>query len=255
MLAAMVIGVIGCGNMGTALARGWGVPVLCSDALRGPAQRLADETGGEALLSNAEVAARADLLVLCHKPYQLQTVADQIGGRATAIASILAGVTLEQLEAAFPDTPVLRLMPNTAVEVRRGVVCYDRGRLVDDILVAEFTELFGRCGTVVEMPERLIDVAMGLMGVAPAYVALIAEAWTDAGIAYGMPPAQAAELVTEALAGSAELLRTRGHDSLAVRRAVTTPGGSTAQGLAALERGGVRSAFRDALDAVMEHMR
>ncbi len=70
-----------------------------------------------------------------------------------------------------------------------------------------------------------------------------------------MPPAQAAELVTEALAGSAELLRTRGHDSLAVRRAVTTPGGSTAQGLAALERGGVRSAFRDALDAVMEHMR
>src|SRR6202142_2678619 len=121
----MVVGVIGCGNMGTALARGWGVPVLCADANPELARRLAAETGGEALLSNAEVAARADLVVLCHKPYQLQTVAEQLGGRATAIASILAAVTLEQLEAAFPDTPVLRLMPNTAVEVRRGVICYD----------------------------------------------------------------------------------------------------------------------------------
>ena len=76
----MQIGLIGCGNMGTALARGWGVPVLCSDAVPAAAQKLADATGGEALESNAEVAGRADLLVLCHKPYQLTVVAEQIGG-------------------------------------------------------------------------------------------------------------------------------------------------------------------------------
>ena len=90
----MIVGVIGCGTMGTALARGWDIPVLCSDVVPELAQRLAEETGGEALLSNAEIAARADLVVLCHKPHQLATVSDQMGGRAVAIASILAGVTL-----------------------------------------------------------------------------------------------------------------------------------------------------------------
>lgn len=252
--SAMVIGLIGCGNMGTALARGWGVPVLCSDPIAAAAQKLAAETGGEAVASNAAVAERADLVVLCHKPFQLQTVADQIGGRAKAVASILAGVLLGELEAAYPDTPVVRLMPNTAVEVRRGVICYDRGRLVDDALAADVVELCGRSGKVVAVPERLIDVAMGLMGVAPAYIALIAEAWADAGIAHGMPAELAMELVAEAIAGSAELLIAHNQDTLAVRRAVTTPGGVTAQGLAALERGGVRPTLRDALDSVIAHV-
>lgn len=250
----MVIGLIGCGNMGTALARGWGLPVLCSDPIAAAAQKLAAETGGEAVASNAEVAERADLVVLCHKPYQLEMVAEEIGGAAKAVASILAGVLLSKLEEAYPETPVVRLMPNTAVEVRRGVICYDRGRLVDDALAADLVELLARSGKVVAVPERLIDVAMGLIGVAPAYVALIAEAWADAGIAHGMPAELAVELVAEAIAGSAELLIAHDQDTLAVRRAVTTPGGATAQGLAALERGGVRPTFRDALDSVIAHV-
>ncbi len=251
----MVVGVIGCGTMGRALARGWGLPVLCSDAVAESARKLAAQTGGEALASNAEVAQRADLVVLCHKPFQLQAVAEQLGGRAKAVASILAGVSLSELEATYPGTPVVRLMPNTPVEVQRGVICYALGSLVGDALAADVLELFGRSGKVIAVQERLIDVAMGLMGVAPAYVALIAEAWADAGIAHGLPAEQAAELVCEAIAGSAELLRARNNDTLAVRRAVTTPGGTTAQGLAALERAGVRPAFRDALDAVIDHLR
>ncbi len=251
----MVVGLIGCGNMGTALARGWGMPVVCCDAIPELAVKLAAETGCEALATNAEVAERADLLVLCHKPFQLAEVAGQVGGRASAVASILAGVSLTALEAAYPGVPVVRLMPNTAVEVGRGVLCYVPGRLVDDRLAAEVVELFGRAGKVVAVEERLIDVAMGLMAVAPAYVALIAEAWIDAGIAHGMPAEQAAELVAEAIAGSADLLLAHGVDTLTVRRAVTTPGGVTAQGLAALERGGVRPALRDALDAVLGHLK
>ena len=251
----MRIGLVGSGNMATAFARGWGIPVLCSDVVPEAAQRLAAESGGEAVATNAELAERSDLLILCHTPHQLGEVAEQIGDRARAVVSILSGVSLDELAAAYPDTPVIRVIPNTAVEVGRGVVCYAGGRQVDAELEAAVTELFGRSASVVEVEEKLIDVAMGLMSVAPAYVALVAEAWIDAGVAHGMPAAKATELVTQAIAGSTELLIAQEGDTLAMRRAVTTPGGVTAQGLAALERGGVRPAFRDALDAVMRHLR
>lgn len=250
----MLVGVIGCGNMGTALARSWGIPVLCSDAFPELAERLAGETGGEAVATNAELAERADLVVLCHKPFQLQEVARQIAGRPKAIASILAGVSLSDLEAAYPDAPVIRLMPNTAVEVGRGVICYAPGSNLAEPALTDVLELFGRSARLFPVEEKLMDVAMALIAVAPAYVALVAEAWIDAGVARGMPASQAAQLVAEAIAGSAELLLDRNVDTLAVRRAVTTPGGVTAQGLAALEAGGVRTSFRDALDAVLAHL-
>jgi pyrroline-5-carboxylate reductase len=249
----VIVGLIGCGNMGSALARGWSVPALCSDVLRERADALAAEVGGESV-SNVELAERADLVVLCHKPFQLGEVAAELGDRPKAIASILAGVTIEELEAAYPGTPVLRLVPNTPVEVGRGVICHASGTTVDADLERRVLELFGRAGHLVAVREPLMDLAMALMSVAPAYVALIAEAWTDAGVAHGMPADQAGELVAHAIAGSAELLLAHGLDTLAVRRAVTTPGGVTAQGLGALERGGVRPAFRDALDAVLKHL-
>lgn len=250
----MDVGLIGCGNMGSALARGWGVPVACSDALPQAAQRLAAETGGEAHSSNAELAGRVDLVVLCHKPHQLRQVAEEVGGRAKSVASILAGVSLADLEAAYPGIPAFRLMPNTAVEVGRGVVCYAAGSLVDEAHEARVLALFGRSARLFAVEERLMDVAMALIAVAPAYVALVAEAWVDAGVARGMPARLAGDLVAEAVAGSAELLIAREVDTLAVRRAVTTPGGVTAQGLAALEAAGVRAAFREALEAVLAHL-
>src|SRR4051794_4722807 len=111
----MKVGLIGAGNMARALARGWGEPVLVADGLPERAQALAEETGGEALGSNAEVAERADLVVLCHKPPQLEAVAEGIGGRATAVASILAGTTLADLRAAYPATPVYRFIPSVTV--------------------------------------------------------------------------------------------------------------------------------------------
>jgi pyrroline-5-carboxylate reductase len=113
-------------------------------------------------------------------------------------------------------------------------------------------ELFAELGTLVVLEDRLLDVAMGLMSCGPAYVALVAEAQVDAGVRYGIPAPQGAELVVQTLAGTAELLRRRGYDTLAVRREVASPGGLTARGLAALEQGGLRTAFNDALDAVLE---
>jgi pyrroline-5-carboxylate reductase len=247
----MQIGLIGAGNMARALARGWGRPLLCSDPVAERARALALEIGGEALPSNAEVAQRADLVVLCHKPAQLREVADELAPHARAVASILAGVPLADLRAAYPDRPAYRFIPSLPVEVREGAVVQSAGATDDATLDASVSELFSELGTLVVLDDSLVDVAMGLMSCAPAYVALVAEAQIEAGVRRGIPAAQGAELVVQTLAGTAELLRRRGNDTVAVRREVTSPGGATARGIAALERAGVRAAFSDALDAVL----
>jgi pyrroline-5-carboxylate reductase len=244
----MQIGLIGCGNMARALARGWGRPVVCADPIAERSRSLASEVGGEALATNAEVARRADLVVLCHKPSQLEDVAQEIAPHAQAIASILAVTPLSVLEAAYPGRAVYRFMPSLPVEVRQGAVVQAAGPPHDEAV----RELFAELGTLVVLEDRLLDVAMGLMSCGPAYVALVAEAQVDAGVRRGIPAHQGAELVVQTLAGTAELLRRRGYDTLAVRREVSSPGGLTARGLAALEQGGLRGAFSDALDAVLE---
>jgi pyrroline-5-carboxylate reductase len=246
-----VVGLIGAGNMARALARGWGEPVLCTDAGSGRAQALAAEVGGEAVASNAELAERAELVVLCHKPAQLRAVAEQVEGRARVIASVLAATPVSALQEAYPGVPVVRTMPNTPVEVRHGVICLAAAPGIDAEVERSVRERFSRLGTVVELPESQMELATAVMGVSPAYVALVAEAQVDAAVKYGLPARLAAELFVETLAGTAALLAARDYDTLAVRREVTSPGGSTARGLAVLEAGRVRAAFLDALAAVV----
>jgi pyrroline-5-carboxylate reductase len=261
----MQVGLIGCGNMARALARGWGRPVLCADPVAERARGLVEEVGGEALESNVEVAARAELLVLCHKPAQLAAVAAEIGAGGaskTPVASILAVTPLAALREAYPGRPVYRFIPSLPVEVRQGAVVQAAGPgMLEDAaaggaaagaeLDAAVAELFAELGTLVVLPDALVDVAMGLMSCAPAYVALVAEAQIDAGVRRGIPALQGAELVVQTLAGTAELLRRRDNDTQAIRREVASPGGVTARGLDALERAGLRAAFSDALDAVL----
>jgi pyrroline-5-carboxylate reductase len=248
----MQIGLIGAGNMATALARGLGEPVLVADAVPGRAEALAAELGGEALASNAAVAKRADAIVLCHKPAQLAKVAEELAGKARAVISILGGVPVADVEAAYPDLPVYRFIPNIPAEVRAGVFCYAPGRLAAEGPERELLELFARAGTVIPLDDGLIDVAMALMSCGPAFLALVAEAMTDAGVRHGLQPDDAARMTVETMAGTAAVLRAHGLDTAALRRRVTSPGGSTARGLAALERGGLRAAFQDAVGAVAE---
>src|ERR1039458_4372184 len=118
----MQIGLIGCGNMARAVARGWGRPLLCADPVADRASALVAEVGGEALATNAIVAERAELVVLCHKPAQLQDVAGEVAPHAKAIASILAAVPLKALRGAYPERPVYRFIPSLPVEVRQGAV-------------------------------------------------------------------------------------------------------------------------------------
>jgi pyrroline-5-carboxylate reductase len=247
----MQVGLIGAGNMARALALGWGEPVLCSDGGSGRARALVDQIGGVALDSNAAVAEQADLVVLCHKPSQLREVANELAGKVSAVASVLGGTPLATLQDAYFGVPVFRMMPNTPVAVSRGVVCYSPAEGVDAALEAEVIALFERLGTVVEVEERLMEVAAAVMSVGPAYVALLAEAQVDAAVRRGLSAALASCLVVETMAGTAALLPARGYDTLAIRREVTSPGGSTARGLAALEHAGVRNAFQEAMDAVV----
>jgi pyrroline-5-carboxylate reductase len=243
----MQVGFIGAGNMAGAIARGWGDPILATDRGSGRARTLVAEIGGEVLHSNREVAERADLLLLGHKPAQLEAVASDAGEVARGIVvSIVAGAPVAELEELYPYATVYRVLPNLPVAVRKGVLLFAQ---TDEPGAGEVKALFARLGTVVEIPETLMRVGNSITGVGPAYWSLLAEAWTDAAVRHGMPAAQAATLVRETMAGTAALLNTI--DTLALRRGVTSPGGSTARGLNALEQGGVRAALANAADAVV----
>ena len=248
----MQVGFIGAGNMARALARGWGDPVLCTDSGSGRARALAEELGGEAMASNKELAERADIVILAHKPAQLAEVAWEAAASAKAVVSVLARTPQADVRSAYPGVPVFRVEPNTAVEVGRGVLAFAQPDVqLDGDLYDRVKELFARVGMVVEVPERLMGVAGGLSGVGPAYWALLVEAQVDAAVKRGMPAAMATELILATMAGSAELIGAREGDTLQVRREVASPGGTTARGLAALERGGIRSAFSNAMDDVV----
>jgi pyrroline-5-carboxylate reductase len=244
----MIVGFVGSGNMAAAIARGWQGEfegMLFSDSGSGRAQRLAEELGGEAV-SNEEVARRADLVVLAVKPNKLEEVAPQLGA-AREVVSVLAVVSLERLQTAFPAAEhVLRVMPNVGVEVRQGVLCVtgsasEKARAKLEML-----------GHVVEIPDEDFDEATAIMGCAPAYLALVVEALAGAGAEAGLDEELARELVVETTAGTAELLRERHPTD--VREAVTSPGGSTEAGLEALDREGAAVAFKAAVEASLKRM-
>jgi pyrroline-5-carboxylate reductase len=246
------LGLIGAGNMATALARGIGEPALVHDIDEAKAEALAAELGGEAV-SAAEVA-EADVVVLCHKPAQLAEVAEEIAPKA--VASILAATTTAQLADAYPGIPIYRFIPNIPAEVRKGVLCYVPGPRSDEGPERELLELFGRAGTVIALDEEpLIEPAMALMSCGPAFMALVAESFADAGADHGLDRAEAVRMVVETMSGTATYLAEHGYDTEAVKSRVATPGGTTEQGLIRLEERGLREVCRDAVDAVVEATR
>jgi pyrroline-5-carboxylate reductase len=247
----MKLGFIGAGNMASAIARGVGEPVLVSDVDAPKAEALAAATGGEALASNAAVAEQADVVLLCHKPYQLAEVAADVAPHAKAIASILGGTPLTALELAYPDRPVYRFMPNIPAEVRQGIFLYAPGAKAEDGPEEELLDLLRKAGTVVALPEHLIDAGMALMACGPGLYALFVEAFLDAGVRHGLTPDTAARLATLTMGGSAAVIAESGYDPVALRRRVSSPGGSTAVAVEALEQGGLRAAVYDAVANVV----
>jgi pyrroline-5-carboxylate reductase len=252
----MKLGLIGAGNMASALARGLGEPVLVHDVDRDRARALAEAVGGETLDSNAEVAERADVVVLCHKPRQLDEVAEEVSGRARVVVSILAATSTRKVEQAYPGVPVYRFIPNLPAEVGRGVLCYAPGSHAGEGPERELLELFGRAGAVIPLAdEALIEPAMAVMSCGPAFMALVAEAFADAGAAHGLDPGDARRMAVETMAGTAAWLDRHELDMAGLRERVATPGGVTEKGLITLEEGGMRRLCRAAVDTVVEATR
>jgi pyrroline-5-carboxylate reductase len=256
----MILGFAGAGNMAGAMARGWagaeGGPegMLFCDLDRERAAALAGDVGGETRESLAQLGLDSDVVVLAVKPAALDDVAAELSGHAAAVLSVLAATSTERLAAAFPGTPILRVMPNQPVEVRRGVLCRAAAREMPAELEDRLVALLAMLGTVVALPEEgQMEAAMAVMSCAPAYAALFAEALADAGAREGLDPAAALSMVAGTLSGTAELLARR--DPADVRRAVAPPGGATEAGLRALERDGFVEALDSAVEASLERFR
>ena len=253
----MKLGLIGAGNMASALARGIGEPVLVYDVDEAKAEALAEELGGEAVRSNAELAERADTVVLCHKPNQLAEVAAELATvTPSVVVSILAATSTDEISSVYPRASIYRFIPNIPAEVRRAVLCYVPGPRAADGPEKEILELMGRTGTVIRLDdEPLIEPAMALMACGPAFLALVAESFAEAGAAHGLDPDDAMRMVVETMGGTADYLALHDYDGPALRARVATPGGTTERGLHTLEERGLRDVTRAAVDAVVEATR
>ncbi len=255
----MVIGFIGSGNMAAAMARGWqgagkASPdrMLFTDSGSGRARALADEVGGKAVDTNDELVRNSDFVVLAVKPNALEQVAEALPA-PRAVLSLLGATPLSRLTRDFPDSAVIRLMPNLGVEVRRGVICAAHPEGLDPEILREARQLLGGIARVFELPDEQMDVATALMGCSPAYFAVAAQEMIAEAVAGGIGPEAAARMMAESLAGTGELL---GHRSpFEIQIAVASPGGSTEAGLEALDHAGGAAAFKAAFEASLVRMR
>jgi pyrroline-5-carboxylate reductase len=245
----MQIGLLGAGNLARALAIGLNEPVAVYDPALGRAQALAALTGGKAFSSAQAVSEVAEIIVLCHKPAQLESVAQSFQSEGRQIVSVLGATPLVDLHEVYPHATVVRVMPNIAMEVGDGLTILCAPAAKERELADQVTELFGRLGRVIELDEALLPLAQGTSGGMPAYISLIVEAYVDALVRQGMPQEVALQVVAGSIPGSASLILARDGDTLGVRRQVTSPGGTTANAIRALDAGGVREAIASAVDA------
>ncbi|HEX7133964.1 MAG TPA: pyrroline-5-carboxylate reductase [Iamia sp.] len=250
--------VIGGGRMGEALVAGlvdsgW-APAEEITVIEALAARRDQLTAAHAGLDvRADVSSGCDT-VLAVKP--ADAIASLSDLAPTRVLSIAAGVTTAALEAALPEgTPVVRAMPNTPALVGAGAAAIAGGSHATDADLAWAEEVLGAVGTVVRVPETQLDAVTGLSGSGPAYVFLVAEALIDAGVLVGLPRPASRELAVQTLLGAARLLAETGETPEVLRAQVTSPGGTTAAGLRALETGGVRAAVIDAVVAATDRSR
>lgn len=204
----------------------------------------------------ADAAEGADVVVIAVKPGDVDPVVAQLaagdldGDREQLIVTLVAGLPTWRYENKLPaGVPVVRVMPNTPMLVGEGVSAIAAGRFAKAEHLETVRELLGSVGKVVTVTEAQIDAVTAVSGSGPAYFFLVAEAMVDAGVSLGLTRATASELVVQTMVGSAAMLAESGESATELRAAVTSPGGTTAAAVRELERGGLRTAFYDALTA------
>ena len=266
MSSALKIGFLGAGKMASALARGFihaGITtadsMIASDPFEGARTAIARDTGIKTTASNREVTQFAGVILLAVKPDQVNEVLAEMRPQLTLkhlLISIAAGVPLARLENALPaGARVIRVMPNTPALVGASASAFALGRCAtaED---AELTQaLFAAVGLAYLVKETLLDAVTGLSGSGPAYAFMIIEALSDGGVAAGLPREIATKLAAQTLLGSARLLLETGAHPGTLKDMVTSPGGTTIEGLHELEKGGLRAALISAVRAASEKSR
>ena len=261
----MTLGFIGSGKMSTALVQGVvksgafsAAEIAVTDCVAAAAEQLAATAGVRAVASNEELAAASEVVVLCVKPGDaldaLRALAPTLGGKL--IVSIVAGLTISTLqEAAGAKARIVRVMPNTPALIHQGAAAYSLGAGTTVADAATTEKIFGAVGIVVKVKEELLDVVTGLSGSGPAYIYMVIEALSDAGVLLGLPRDLALKLAAQTVAGSAQMVLQTGRHPASLKDEVTSPGGTTIAGLEALEAGALRSTFLQAVRAATARAR
>ena len=261
-----MIGFIGLGNMATAIIGGLlkkklvlSNEILGTDKLPEAVERCKKTYGIQTADTNCEVAAKADILFLAVKPQFFPDVIGEIKDAVreeTVVVSIAAGKTIASIESLFgKKIKLVRCMPNTPALVLEGCTAVVQGELVSDGEMEYVKELLGSFGTVSEVPEKMIDVVVGISGSSPAYVFLFIEAMADAAVLAGMPRKQAYEMPAQAVMGSAKLLLETGKHPGELKDMVCSAGGTTIEAVKVLEEMGLRATVMDAVEACIEKSR
>lgn len=257
---------VGSGNMAEAMIRGLiaaeAVPVTQitgTDRRQDRLDTLREKYGITTSTDNAGAVLDADVVVLSVKPQILETVLDEIAESVkpdALVISIAAGMSLRIIERHLgPQARVCRAMPNIAVVVGEGATAFSAGSHVSAQQLEQARALFEAVGTVIQLDEVLLDAVTGLSGSGPAYVFLIIEALSDAGVKVGLPRYQALKLAAQTVLGSAKLLIDTGEHPGVLKDRVTSPGGTAITGLHTLEEGGLRTTLINAVVAATARSR
>lgn len=261
------LGLIGAGNMGSAILRGMldanyvkpGQVVVC-DASRRRMEELSGEFPSVTYCDSAiDLVQQSDMIILAVKPHYIRGVIDDVRPalEGKAVISIAAGWTVDMLADALEETGAtyLRVMPNTPAMVGEGMtaLCDDSTFSKDDFAFAK--GIFDAVGRTVILPERLFDGVIAISGSSPAYVFMMIEAMADAGVREGLPRACAYEMASQAVLGSALMVLSSGTHPASLKDAVCSPGGTTIEAVEELERKGFRGAIMDAMKACADKSR
>ena len=261
------IGMIGTGNMGSAILRGivdagYVKPsqLTVFDVSKRRMREISEDIPGLKTAADCrEVAESSDLIILAVKPLYMQEVIDELRPalRGKSVLSIAAGWTVDMLEEAFRGTGAawMRVMPNTPAMVGEGMtaVCDDTTFSQEDF---EFAKgIFDALGKTKILPERLFDGVTAISGSSPAYVYMLIEAMADAGVREGIPRNYAYEMAAQSVLGSALMVLSSGTHPAALKDAVCSPGGTTIEAVAALEKNGFRNAVMEAMKACADKSR
>lgn len=261
---SMKIGFIGLGNMATAmiggiLQKGMAQPqdIIGSAKTESTKARVKDQFDIEIAESNREVAEKADILFLAVKPVFLEDVISEIRDvvpKETLLVSIAAGRDMKFLQNAFgrQDCKIIRCMPNTPALVLEGCTGVCAGDNVTEEELDRVLSLLQSFGVASVVPERLMDVVVGVSGSSPAYVFLFIEAMADEAVAAGMPRKQAYEFAAQSVLGSAKMVLETGKHPGELKDMVCSPGGTTIQAVKVLEEKGLRAAVMDAMEACID---